>query len=158
MKKIKWYLLSILMVVSVGIFSSCSNDDTKESSVKSSLIGAWTTSIDNSNWKTIKINSGGKMIYDYLTKANLEKYTYNPKSGTYYYTWIDKDGNSYGIVYDPRDNANWTFDEDTQTILMYTENGYYSYKYKVIMNEDKNSWVGIDEANNRTYTFTRINE
>lgn len=40
---------------------------------------------------------------------------------------------------------------------MYTESGYYSYSFKVTMNDDKNSWVGID-TKGITYTFKRINE
>ena len=155
MQAIKRYLLCILIVTSIGIFNSCSSDDSESSSIKSSLVGAWKTSM---GWKTIKINPNGSMKYDYLTKEQLKKYNYNKETGMYWYRWTDNDGCGYGIEYDPSDNAHWAFDETTQTISMYRDDGYYSYTYKVTMNDDKKSWVGIDISTNRTYTFTRIDE
>lgn len=154
MKAIKLSWLVILLPL--FILCSCSSDDSA-TSVKSSLIGVWETSMQSSNWKTIAIHPNGKLKYDYLTKSQLVQYTYNSEKGTYCYQWTDKNGIIYGVEYDPNDNAYWAFDENTQTISMYTESGYYSYSFKVTMNDDKNSWLGTD-AKGRTYTFKRIKE
>lgn len=150
--KLSW----LVVLLPLFILCSCSSDDSV-TSVKSSLIGVWKTSMQSSNWGTIAIHPNGKLKYDYLTKSQLEQYTFNSEKGTYYYQWTDKNGIIYGVEYDPNDNACWAFDEATQTISMYTESGYYSYSFKVVMNDDKNSWVGTD-AKGRTYTFKRIKE
>ena len=154
MKVIKLSWLVILLPL--FILCSCSSDDSV-TSVKSSLIGVWKTSMQSSNWGTIAIHPNGKLKYDYLTKSQLEQYTFNSEKGTYYYQWTGKNGIIYGVEYDLNDNAYWAFDEATQTISMYTESGYYSYSFKVVMNDDKNSWVGTD-AKGRIYTFKRIKE
>lgn len=141
-----------VMLLPLLMFFSCKSNDEGSSSVKSSLVGAWKTSIDSSPWKSIKINPNGKMRYGYVTKAALEKYTYNSETGTYIYSW-----DNCSVEYDPSDNAFWTYNETTQTISMYREDGYYSFTYKVTMSDDKNSWVGVD-AKGKTYTFIRIEE
>lgn len=92
-----------------------------------------------------------------MTKEKLKKYSYDKDSNTYYYIWTDDYGQSFGIEYNPEDNAHWIFDEATQTISLYTDSGYYTYTYRVTMNEDNKSWIGKDEKG-RTYVFTRINE
>ena len=54
-----------------------------------------------------------------------------------------------------RDNAYWAFDEASQTISMYTKDGYYAFTYKVVMSDGFNSWAGVDLVNGRTYSFVR---
>ena len=113
-------------MLSLALFDSCSKDDDSSSSVKNSLIGAWKTSMSSSNWRSIYIAPNGNLKYSYVTKENLKKYTYDEKTNTYYYS---SDG--YGWTYDPDYNAHWAFDETTNSISMYTDDGYYTYSYKV---------------------------
>ena len=141
-KNILFFLLGILPVL---FFNSCSKDEDSNSSVKNSLIGAWKTSMSSSNWRSIYIAPNGNLKYSYVTKENLK---YDEKTNTYYY---------YGGTYNPEYNAHWTFDETVNSISMYTDDGYYAYSYKVTMNDDHNSWVGVDSKGN-TYTFTRVEE
>ena len=148
----KTFFVILLGMLSLALFDSCSKDDDSSSSVKNSLIGAWKTSMSSSNWRSIYIAPNGNLKYSYVTKENLKKYTYDEKTNTYYYS---SDG--YGWTYDPDYNAHWAFDETTNSISMYTDDGYYTYSYKVTMNDDRNSWVGLD-AKGKTYTFTRIEE
>ena len=148
-KNILFFLLGILPVL---LFNSCSKDEDSNSSVKNSLIGAWKTSMSSSNWRSIYIAPNGNLKYNYVTKENLKKYTYDEKTNTYYYL---SDG--YGWTYNPEYNAHWAFDETTSSISMYTDDGYYAYSFKVTMNDDHNSWVGVDSKGN-TCTFTRVEE
>ena len=134
------------------LFNSCSKDEDTSSSVKKSLVGAWKTSMSSSNWRSIYIAPNGRLKYSYETKENLKEYTYDEKTNTYHYS-----SGGYGWTYDPEYNAHWAFDESTNSISMYTDDGYYAFSYKVTMNDDHNSWVGID-SDGRTYTFTRIEE
>lgn len=136
----------------VVLFNSCSKDEDTSSHVKKSLVGAWKTSMSSSNWHSIYIAPNGNLKYSYVTKEKLKEYTYDEKTNTYYYS-----SGGYGWTYSPEYNAHWAFDESTNSISMYTDDGYYAYSYKVTMNDDHNSWVGID-SNGRTYTFTRIEE
>lgn len=150
------YLLWV-MILPLLMFCSCSSNDEEESScVKTLLIGVWKTSMESSNWKTIRISPNGGLKYGYRTQEQLKNYTYDKDSNTYVYSW-EENGVPYGIIYDPADNAHWAFDETTQSISMYRDDGYYAYTYKVTMNENKNSWIGID-SDGRTYTFVRIEE
>ena len=148
-KNVLFFLLGILPVL---FFNSCSKDEDSNSSVKNSLIGAWKTSMSSSSWRSIYIAPNGNLKYSYVTKENLKKYTYDEKTNTYYYS---SDG--YGWTYNPEYNAHWAFDETVNSISMYTDDGYYAYSYKVTMNDDHNSWVGVDSKGN-TYTFTRVEE
>jgi hypothetical protein len=148
-KNILFFLLGILPVL---FFNSCSKDEDSNSSVKNSLIGAWKTSMSSSNWRSIYIAPNGNLKYNYVTKEDLKKYTYDDKTNTYHYS---SDG--YGWTYDPNYNAHWAFDETTNSISMYRDDGYYAFTYKVTMNDDHNSWVGVD-SKGATYTFTRVEE
>ena len=148
-KNVLFFLLGILPVL---FFNSCSKDEESNSSVKSSLIGAWKTSMSSSNWRSIYIAPNGNLKYNYVTKEDLKKYTYDDKTNTYHYS---SDG--YGWTYDPNYNAHWAFDETTNSISMYRDDGYYAFTYKVTMNDDHNSWVGVD-SKGATYTFTRVEE
>ncbi len=144
-KNVLFFLLGILPVL---FFNSCSKDEESNSSVKSSLIGAWKTSMSSSYWRSIYIAPNGNLKYNYVTKEDLKKYTYDDKTNTYH---------GYGWTYDPNYNAHWAFDETTNSISMYTDDGYDAFTYKVTMNDDHNSWVGID-SKGATYTFTRVEE
>jgi hypothetical protein len=149
-KNVLFFLLGILPVL---FFNSCSKDEESNSNVKSSLIGAWKTSMSSSNWRSIYIAPNGNLKYNYVTKEDLKKYTYDDKTNTYHY--YSSDG--YGWTYDPNYNAHWAFDETTNSISMYRDDGYYAFTYKVTMNDDHNSWVGVD-SKGATYTFTRVEE
>ena len=102
--------------------------------------------------RSIYIAPNGNLKYNYVTKEDLKKYTYDDKTNTYHYS---SDG--YGWTYDPNYNAHWAFDETTNSISMYRDDGYYAFTYKVTMNDDHNSWVGVD-SKGATYTFTRVEE
>ena len=150
------YLLWV-MILPLLMFCSCSsNDEEESSSVKTLLIGVWKTSIGNSNWQTIRISPNGGLKYGYQTQEQLKNYSYDKESNTYVYSW-EVNGVPHSKIYDPADNAHWAFDETTQSISMYRDDGYYAFTYKVTMNENKNSWIGID-SDGRTYTFVRIEE
>ena len=148
-KNVLFFLLGILPVL---FFNSCSKDEDSNSSIKSSLIGAWKTSMSSSNWRSIYIAPNGNLKYNYVTKENLKKYTYDEKTNTYSY---GSDG--HFLIYHPEYNAHWAFDETTSSISMYRDDGYYTYSFKVIMNDDHNSWVGVDTKGN-TCTFIRVEE
>ena len=131
----KGLLFVLGLVLTVLMFNGCSgssDDDSHSDNVKNSLIGIWETSM-GSNWEYINIQPNGKMRY-----------------------WWN-----YEMVATPSEDvgneAYWAYDESTQSISMYTKNGYYSYTYKVVMNDDKQSWVGIG-SNGRTYTFVKAKE
>lgn len=134
------------------LLNSCSEDNEEPMSVKTAHIGAWNTSMESSNWKSINIESNGTMKYGYLSAEELEEkgYVYDAEEGIY--KQID---GMYLVTYNPKSNAYWAFDEASQTISMYTEDGYYAFTYKVVMNEGFNSWAGVDLVNGRTYSFVR---
>ena len=131
----KGLLFVLGLVLAVLMFSGCSSsdDDSPSDTVKNSLIGIWETSMGSYNWKYINIQPNGKMRY-----------------------WWN-----YKNVVTPSENVDneacWTYDKYTQSISMYTKDGYYSYTYKVVMNEDKQSWVGKG-SNGITYTFVKAKE
>jgi hypothetical protein len=91
------------------------------------------------------------MKYGYMSNKELEDqgYVYEEEEGVYHLI-----SGIYHIVYNPQSNAYWAFDETSQSISMYTEDGYYAFTYKVVMNNDLKSWVGID-SNGKTYTFVK---
>jgi len=91
-----------------------------------------------------------------MTKENLKEYTYDEKTNSYRYT-NTSEYYTYTDIYYPGYNAHWAFNETTNSISMYTGDGYYAFTYKVTMNDDHNSWVGVDSAG-RTYTFIRVKE
>jgi hypothetical protein len=149
MKKI----ISVLFIgVLVVLFlHSCSKDGEESMSLKVCLVGAWKTSMESSNWKSINIEPNGTMKYGYMSNKELEDqgYVYEEEEGVYHLI-----SGIYHIVYNPQSNAYWAFDETSQSISMYTEDGYYAFTYKVVMNKDFKSWVGID-SNGKTYTFVK---
>ena len=134
------------------LLNSCSEDNEEPMSVKTALIGAWNTSMESFNWKSINIESNGTMKYGYLSAEELEEkgYVYDTAEGIY--KQID---GMYLVTYNPKSNAYWAFDEASQTISMYTEDGYYAFTYKVVMNDGFNSWAGVDLVNGRTYSFVK---
>ena len=149
MKKI---IATILVGVLVVMFlDSCSKDNEEPMSVRFALIGSWNTSMESSNWKSINIEPNGTMKYGYMSDKELKNkgYVYNEEEGVY--NLID---GMYHVIYNPKSNAYWVFDENSQSISMYTESGYYTFTYKVVMNKDLNSWIGID-SNGKTYTFVK---
>ena len=150
------YMKKIISVLFLGVLvacslNSCSNDNEEATSLKFALVGAWKTSMESSNWKSINIEPNGTMKYGYMSKEELEQegYVYDEEEGVY-----DLIEGMYHIVYNPQSNAYWAFDETSQSISMYTESGYYAFTYKVVMNNDLKSWVGIDSTG-KTYTFVK---
>lgn len=151
----------MMAILPAFIFISCSEDEVFDPSspkaVKKALIGAWTTSIKSSNWKTIEIRPNGGLKYNYYTKDKLlPSYygcKYDEKNNTY--SFYDENYNSW--TYDPESNAHWVFDESTQSISMYTDDGYYTYTFKVVMADDTKSWVGITQSG-ETAPFIKIEE
>lgn len=164
----KYFLLSLCL--SALTLSSCVSDDdnnttggntsttTTTSSIKYSLVGTWKTSIPNSYanksaWETIHISVNGELKYGYIQKAELANYEYNEKNNTYYM----RDDYTIWGYYTPSANAYWAYDEATNTISMYDNEGSAAFSYKVNMNDDKNSWAGID-AQGKTVSFIRIDD
>ena len=150
------YMKKIISVLFLGVLvacslNSCSNDNEEATSLKFALVGAWKTSMESSNWKSINIEPNGTMKYGYMSKEELEQegYVYDEEEGVY-----DLIEGMYHIVYNPQSNAYWAFDETSQSISMYTDSGYYAFTYKVVMNNDLKSWVGIDSTG-KTYTFVK---
>ena len=151
-------MLVMVLGTAIALLSCSKNNEDEVPNVKKSLIGAWKTSMSSSNWKTIFIKADGNLKYGYITKKDLEKYTYNEDDGTYYYYYVPEgESVGYGWSYDPSSNAYWAYDEVGQTISMFTKDGYYAFTYKVVMSEDNNSWAGIDAKGN-TYSFVKIEE
>lgn len=128
---------------------------TPELSVKTALIGAWNTSMESSNWQSINIEPNGTMKYGYMSAEELEEkgYVFDEEEGVY-----EKVDGMYRVTYNPLSNAYWAFDEVSHTISMYTENGYYAFTYKVIMNDDYNSWAGVNLISGKTYSFVKKHE
>lgn len=157
----KYLLLFFLIVSTIITLSSCSSsndvDPKSPEGIKSALVGVWKTTMSSSNWRTIYIMPGGKLKYEYITKDKLKNYTYNKETGLYTYEWEDELGETYVYKYDPSPDGYWTFDNNTQSIYMYSNDEYYKYAYKVVMNDDQNSWVGTNNKD-RIDTFTRIEE
>ena len=58
------------------LLNSCSEDNEEPMSVKTAHIGAWNTSMESSNWKSINIESNGTMKYGYLSAEELEEKGY----------------------------------------------------------------------------------
>lgn len=137
MNWIKTHGLLILVVIALPLMLSCSSDDGSEDSVKHKLIGIWKTSMSSSNWKVIQLKSDGSLQYSMWVKSNGEIWGYS-KEGT---------------------DAHWSYNETEQTISMYSDNGYYSYTYKVNMSDDGNSWAGYTISSNgstKTVSFIKI--
>lgn len=167
MKKLKNLLWVILLPILV--FSSCNSSNDKEStSIKSSLIGVWKTSMYKPMgnisyaWSTIRISPNGRLKCYYKTKSELEKYTYDSTQNMYYLYDYPEAGTTPSTTYivsqyDPTDDAYWAFDEVNQTVSMYREGNSDAYTFKVIMSDDKNSWAGVD-SEGKTYSFVRIEE
>lgn len=142
-----------ICVLFVLVQNSCSKDDDKNEtlSVKNALVGAWETSMESSNWKSISIESNGKMKYGYMSPKELEEngWVYDEEKGIY-----ELVEGMYYFTYSPKSNAYWAFDETTQSISMYTDDGYYAFTYRVVMNDDMKSWVGVD-TQGKSYTFVK---
>jgi hypothetical protein len=151
-RNMKKFIASLFMgFLGLILFSSCSEDNEETLSVKTALIGAWNTSMESSNWKSINLEPNGTMKCGYMSPKELEEkgYLFNEEEGVY--KLIE---GMYLLTYSPQSNAYWAFDEASQTISMYTESGYYAFTYKVVMNNDLKSWVGIDSTG-KTYTFVK---
>ena len=90
------------------------------------------------------------MKYGYVPQQVLDEYyVYNEEDKLYYYTW-----NGYSGSYDPQPNANWAFDENTMTLSMFTNDGYYAYTFTITMSDDHKSFTGVD-TKGKTYTFVK---
>ena len=135
-------ILSLILfaVMMLSMMVSCGGDDDNSDisdmsnmSVKNQLVGVWETSMSSLNWKYILINSDGTLYYS----VSVDK-----KKGIAYY--------SAGA------RAHWAFNEQTQTISMYTDDGYYRSTYSVNMAADGNRWMGISPKGNQD-TFVRLN-
>ena len=87
--------------------NSCgdSNDSSEPSMAKNTkerLVGSW------------------KRVSDYPSSSNL------------WYIRFVKGGNGYiGSSSDSKIDIKWDFNEQTQTLIFYTENGYYSYCWEI---------------------------
>lgn len=133
MNKLKLLSVAILAASSISL-SSCGSDDEPKNNVKQKLVGVWKTSMSSSNWKGIELVSDGTLHYNLSIDS----------SGNYSYSELDKNQSSH-----------WIYNENDQTIFMYSDDGYYSYTYKVSMTEDGKSWTGYDQNTKKTYTFTK---
>ena len=140
MKNNKILSMMLFAVMMLSMMVSCGGDDDNSDisdmsnmSVKNQLVGVWETSLSSLNWKHILINSDGTLYYS----VSVDK-----KKGIAYYSAGNR--------------AHWAFNEQTQTISMYTDDGYYRSTYSVNMAADGNSWAGITSKGG-TDTFVRLN-
>ena len=145
MKISKILSIAILVVMATTIIA-CSGDDGNGSSngssnsgnIKAQLIGVWKTSMTNYDWKYIKLESNGTLLFSGSVKELKELISNTSANST---------------------KAFWSYNGSDNTISMYTEGGYYAYTYKVNMAADGKSWAGYDSSNSsKTYTFIKIND
>lgn len=125
----------IVMVVFCFGFASCSNDE--EASVRQKLVGIWKSSVRTSTWRVIEIKSDGSLRYN---------------------MWVNDKGEIWGYSKVGTD-ARWSYNEQDQTISMYSDDGYYGFTYKVNMAEDGKSWAGYttdDKGKTTTISFTKL--
>ena len=134
MKKI---LILLFAVLAQTFMTSCNNDDGSEASIKQKLVGIWKTSMSSSNWRVIELKSDGSIHYHMWVNEKGEIWSYS-KVGT---------------------GAYWSYNENDQTISMYSDDGYYAYTYKVNMSDDGKSWAGYtinSKGSTITISFTRL--
>lgn len=129
----------MLVVMALPMMVACGGDDDGGSggSVKSKLVGIWKTSMSSSNWKVIELKSDGTLVYN---------------------MWVDKDGEIWAYSSLGR-SAYWSYNEQEQTISMYSESGYYAYTYKVNMSEEGKAWAGYklnSSGSSTTVSFVRL--
>ena len=141
MKK-KDFLFKVLLLSVVAIFSvnfvSCGGDD-ETKSVKQKLVGVWKTSMSNSNWRCIELESNGTLHYG-MSVSESGEISYSSLEGT------------------SNHSAKWIYNEADQTISMFADDGYYNYNYKVNMSDDGNSWSGnkVSGGGDKNVAFTRV--
>ena len=130
----------MLVVMALPMMVACGDDDGGSGgSIKSKLVGIWKTSINSSNWKCIEIKSDGTIRRD---------------------IFIQDDGTIHACSnYNSKIKTLWTYDEKEQVISMFTDDGYYTYTYKVNMADDGNSWAGYTTSSSgstKTVSFVRL--
>lgn len=154
----KYLLLSLTIILSILTLSSCSSDNGEEKSsnnIKKTLIGVWKTSMESSNWRYVYIRPNGDIYYDNDSPEYSEKYGYKWDNNKGVFTYVGKETDTYPPTIALDINAHWAYDESTQSISMYRDDGYYAYTYKVVMSDDGNSWAGVDK-NGKTFSFVRL--
>jgi len=148
MKGIRFLSMMMLVALLLPLMTACGGDD--ELSTRQQLVGLWKTSMSSSNWKYIKLLNNGGMYYG----SSAEYIDYEVTS------WISSGPNgttSGSTVGDKKaPNAHWSYNESAQTISMYTDDGYYSFTYRVSMANDAKSWAGYNEKSGTTYSFIRM--
>ena len=130
----KKYIILLFAVMAQTFMISCNNDDEPEASIKQKLVGIWKTSMSSSNWRVIELKSDGSIHYALWLNDNGEIWCYGSK----------------------RVDAHWSYNENDQTISMYSDDGYYTYTYKVNMSDDGKSWAGYTISKGSTVSFTRL--
>lgn len=138
MKKVTLWSMLMLAVLMLPMLSGCGDDGDGSSNsgdIKAQLVGIWKTSMSSSNWKYIKLEPNGTLIYAQSINNLQEKI-------------------GYASMYN---NAFWSYNASDNTISMYTDDGYYAFTYKVNMAADGKSWAGYTTSNNsKTYTFIKV--
>ena len=148
MKKEMLFLVSIAIftMVCFGSVSCSSNDD---ASVKHQLVGIWKSTVRTSNWRVIELESNGTVHYGMTIDDD----------GYIYYSITESMEPDPDSPFKPSSvTGHWIYNETDQTISMYTDDGYYSFTYKVSMSEDGKSWVGYDQGKDKTYSFTKLDK
>ena len=113
--------------------------------------------------------------YEIMRKIHKHYFGYKPEfplpvGGDEWYYGVERDDQSYyGYAYtldngeigvnSIEDVYKAVLEEDGWQIddTLYDDDGYYAYSFKVTMNDDHNSWVGVDSKGN-TCTFTKVEE
>ena len=147
----KLKFLGLLMLVTIGLVSvSCGGDDDEspEAKVKRQLIGIWSTTIQNTNWKVIEIREDGKV--EICMKLNKDG------SVEHYYPIIGSKDDHPVYSSTPR-YANWVYSESNKTITMFTGDYYYNFAFEVNMSDDGSLWNGTKLSDGKVYLFRRIN-
>lgn len=151
--------LLFILVVLLPVLFSCSKNDSDSNSldlnspnvIKSALIGGWYDSKATGKNGYVEIRQGGNVCFNYRSKENLIYlgYTYDEEKKQ----WVNENGRVWSLDND----GHWTFEDETNTLILYYNSGT-TYQFKVIMDEDFNSFTGIRADNNRAYRFERIIE
>lgn len=154
----KYLLLSLTIILSILTLSSCGNDNEEEkssNSIKKTLVGVWKTSMESSNWRYVYIRPNGVLYYDNNSPEFYEKYDFKWDNTKGEFIYVGNEPDKFLPTATPDGKANWAYDESTQSISMYRDDGYYAYTYKVVMSDDSNSWAGVDK-NGKTFSFVRL--
>ena len=139
MKKNKIWSFKILVVLATIIIACGGNDNDNNGSsnsgnIKAQLVGVWKTSM--SNWKYIKLEANGTLIFSGSIKDFKEKIS-NTSTNT--------------------SKAFWSYNGSENTISMYTDGASYAYTFKVNMAADGKSWAGYESGNSsKTYSFIKV--